>query len=200
MAARDARALCSIVWEKPALLGHQVTMMLEGHELPVPPRLHHATPLPCLTPGTTAHPVIQIPSLSRTSQPSTNSEVPKFPGLGSEAPAAVSCIASQCILAAPSPLTPTLLHAPLGCAFPSRGADVPNFVPLGLQGFDSQGAGGPGTGRDLSVPSPAWPLPEMYGRCGRPYTAVLALDPLYIWHHLSNTSCTWPCLPQCSPL
>lgn len=157
----DIWVLCSIVWEKPALLGHRVTVMLKGHKLPVPLGLPGTAPLPCLTLGATEHPVICIPPLSRTSQHSVNLGVPKFPGRGAEPSAADSHAAAHCIPAAPSPPTP--LHASLECTFPARGTDVPNFVPSGLQGL-CRVLGSPGAARDPLVPPPAWSLLKMYGR------------------------------------
>lgn len=56
----------------------------KGHKLPVPPSLPDTIPLPYLKPSPTEHPVIHIPSLSRTSQHSASSGVPEFPGLGCE--------------------------------------------------------------------------------------------------------------------
>ena len=174
--------------------------MPEGHKLPVPPRLYHAAPLPCLTPSASEHPVIHVPSLSRISQHSANSGVPKFPGLGSRPPAAHSCAAAHCVLAAPFPAHPCPAARSLGMRFSIQRSNVPNFVPSGLQGFGRQGAGGPGTGRDPSVPPPAWTLPEMYGRCGRPCAAGRSLFQLQLWipHVFGITSATpLACGPAC---
>lgn len=96
MGTGDAWALCSIVWEKPALLGHGVMMTLKGHKLPVPPRLSHTIPLLYLTPSATEHPIIHIPpSLGSLSTQQTR--VPEFQDLGFEHPAVDSCATALCI-------------------------------------------------------------------------------------------------------
>lgn len=128
----DAWALCSIVWEKPALLGHGLMMTLKAHKLTVPPMLSHTIPLLYLAPSATEHPIIHMPSLFRTSQHSANSGIPELQVLGFEHPAVDSCPAALCIQQHSS-------HRmlPWDVLFHSRGADILYLAPSGLQGFNS---------------------------------------------------------------
>lgn len=82
--------------------GTWVTMMLESHELPVPPR--QAAPLPCLTPATAEHPVTHILSFPRTSQHTQGS--PNSQALGLSPP-----------LWIPAP-QPTVSQQPPACSPP----------------------------------------------------------------------------------
>lgn len=128
----DAWALCSIVWEKPALLGHELVMTPKGHTLSVPPMLSHTIPLLYLAPRATEHSIIHMPSLSRTSQRSANSRIPELQVLGFEHPAVDSCAAALCIQqCSPHCMLPWDVH------FHSRGADILNLAPSGLQAFNS---------------------------------------------------------------
>ena len=129
MGTGDAWALCSIVWEKPALLGHGVMMTLKGHKLPDPPRLSHTIPLLYLTPSATEHPIIHIlPSLG----PLSTQQTQRF--LNSKA--LDLSIQLWIPVLQPSASSSTLPPAcSLGMCFSIRRSKYPQFFSLRAAGF-----------------------------------------------------------------